>query len=110
MRNVRLLSRDMGQLPGTELAADAEQLLHAVRAGVAAQHGAIAVVRYLLREGRIVQQAPEVLTHLGAVVGDQIVPSRREEPLAVLPRRSHERNAAGERLEHPDRRNTGKLL
>src|SRR6185312_448805 len=100
----------MRQLPDAELAADAEQLLHPVSAGMAAQHGTITVLRDLLRECRILQQTPEVLPHLPAVLRHQIIPPRSEEALAVVPRRGYERHATGERLEHPDGRDPGKLL
>src|SRR6185312_14214598 len=110
MRNGRLRSRDMRQLPDAQLAAYPEQLLHPMRAGVAAQNGPIAPLRHLLREGRIGEQALEMATHLATVVSHQIVPARREESLAVLPRSGHERQAACKCFEDPDRRNARKLL
>ena len=50
---------------------------------------------------------PQVALHLRPVARDEEVAARREEPLGVVPRRAHERDAARERLERPDGRDAG---
>ena len=45
-----------------------------------------------------------------AVAGDEVVAAGREQTLDVVPGRRDERDAAGERLEHTDRRDAGQRL
>src|SRR5207253_6040653 len=60
------------------------------------------------RQLLVVQHGMEVLAHLAAVARDEEVAARLEQPLRIVPRRRHERDAARERLERPDRRDAGK--
>ncbi len=53
---------------------------------------------------RLGEEGREVLLHLVAVPGDEVVTARREQPLRVAPRRADERDGAGHGLERPDGR------
>lgn len=61
--------------------------------------------RQRLREVAVVQDRAQVALHLGAVAGDEKIRSGAEKTLAVRPRRGDQRDAAGQRLEDPDRGN-----
>ena len=51
-----------------------------------------------------------MVPHGLAVAGDEIVFARKEKTVLVLPRRGDQRNAAGQCLEHSDRRDAGQSL
>src|ERR1700730_14038728 len=98
-------------LGGTEITpehpADGQQLVNAVGAAVSGRDRRAATFREFRGELWILTDRGEVTAHLGAAPGNQKIFAGREQPLGVVPRRTDQRNPAGESLEYPDRRNPG---
>ncbi len=69
-----------------QLSVDREQLVYPVGAGVPLANGPEAAGRERGREGRVIQHALQLATHLLAVAGQQKILARGEETLGVLPR------------------------
>ena len=53
------------------------------------------------------RSAAQMPAHLGAVTRDEIILAGGKQAFAIVPRRRDQRHAAGERLEHADRRDAG---
>ncbi len=52
----------------------------------------------------------QAIRHFSTVPGNEIIFSRREQMLVVRPRRADKGNAAGERFERPNRRNSNQAF
>jgi hypothetical protein len=91
---------------GGERGGDGEEFLDAMIASVAAPDRCKPVRGQRVRQIGVMEDGADVALHGSAVLSHQEA-VRREERLRVDPRRAHQRNGAGERLEDPDRRNPG---
>src|SRR5687767_11985928 len=89
-----------------EAAHDLQQLVDTVRAGMPLQNGLQAMAREAVRQLSVEQNVAHVLSHLFTVARDEIVGSRAEQLLRIVPRRRQQRNAARERLEHSNGRDS----
>ncbi len=95
---------------GSELLNDGQKLVDAVRATVPGADRLQAALDKRLAQIRIVADGAKMPLHLGFVLGHQKILADPEQALRVAPRRGDERDAAGERLEHADRRNARQHL
>src|SRR5947208_8212978 len=75
---------------------DGEQFVHAMRAGVPRADAREPVLSQLARHLLVGEQGAQVFLHLGAVARNEIIFAWCEEVLGVFPRRTDERNLAGE--------------
>src|SRR4051794_19639974 len=89
---------------------DFEELVNAVAAGMPREDSLSTMLGDFRRQPRLVEQSLDVVTHFESAVRDQVIFSGREESLRIVPIRTYEWNAKGERLEHADRRDTRQLL
>src|SRR3546814_4536250 len=83
------------------------QLLRAMGAAMAAADRLQSVADEAGAKVRILADGAHMALHLVAGPGEEEILAGPEQPFAVVPRGGQQRNAAGQRLEHPDRRNAG---
>src|SRR5690625_326833 len=82
---------------------DREELIDPMGAGVALADRFKSSGCEIFSEIFVVENGPKMVAHLAFVSGKEII-VRSEKFLAIIPRSRNQRNSAGHRLEHPNRR------
>src|SRR5436190_7759973 len=84
---------------------DRKQLIHTVGAGMTIANCLPTVFNEGRRQARLGEDPTQLLSHFGAVAGDEEILSGREQVFGIFPRRANQWNAARQCFERADRRN-----